>query len=440
MLGFQIKLGFLVINKRKLSEIRKKIEKGSAVVITVQELIDRINDGEKVKFEDVDIVTTATKALMSGIMGIFSFRLSPPKTLRKFTEVQINGIPTFPGPCPNEYLGIVDLIIYGTAQSQTIENYCGGSLFREMVEGKSVNISAKSAEGETIEKEMKLEDMQFAKLMGTRQAIKNYNAMINCESYQVDTIFSCLPFEPNKSELTFSGCGALNPFQNDPEFESLGVGLPILVNGNIGHLIGPGTRNYIAKPNMMTMAPMQGMKPEYMGAFKTSYGLEPICSIAIPIPILNENIFNNIVKSDKEVPLTILSLVGREKVGEITYGDVWDNNFLMKFNPDACENCEECKAIDKCPTNAFIVKNGLITAIDRSRCFNCGNCTHLCPEAFNLDLNKINFEGSELPIVLRQSDRYGAIKLAEQLKSMILKGDFPLRKPISKLQFAEEVK
>ncbi|MEE9377200.1 MAG: methanogenesis marker 16 metalloprotein [Candidatus Lokiarchaeia archaeon] len=426
--------------KRELSEIRKKIENGSVVVLTVQELLDRINEGKKVNFEDIDIITTATKALMSGIMGIFSFRLSPPKTLRKFTEVDINGIPAFPGPCPNEYLGIVDLIIYGTTQSKTIDNYCGGSLFREMVEGKPVTIVAMSAEGETIEKKMKLEDMQFAKLMGTRQAIKNYNAMINCEIYKVDTIFSCLPFEPDKSEITFSGCGALNPFQNDPEFETFGVGAPILVNGNIGYLIGPGTRNYVAKPNMMTIAPFLGMKPEYMGAFKTSYGLEPICSIAVPIPILNERIFDNIIKSDNEVALTILSLVGREKVGEITYGDVWDNNFFMKFNLDACKNCEECKAIDKCPTNAFIVKNGIITAIDRTRCFNCGNCTHLCPEAFKLDLKKIKFEGSELPIVLRQSDRYGAIKLAEQLKSMILKGEFPLRKPISKLKFAETVK
>ncbi len=429
-----------MVKKRKLSEIKQKIENGSAVVLTVQELIERVSDGEKVKFEDVDIITTATKGLMSGIMGIFSFRLSPPKTLRKFTEVTINGIPAFPGPCPNEYLGIVDLIIYGTAQSQTLENYCGGSLFREIVEGKSVEILAKSAEGETIEKEIKLEDMQFAKLVGTRQAIKNYNAMINCETYKVDTIFSCLPFEPNKSEITFSGCGALNPFQNDPEFETFGVGAPILVNGNIGYLIGPGTRNYVAKPNMMTIAPFLGMKPEFMGAFKTSYGLEPICSIAVPIPILNEKIFDNIIKSDNDVALTILSLVGREKVGEITYGDVWENNFLMKFNPDACKDCEKCKAIDKCPTNAFIVKNGIITAIDRSRCFNCGNCNHLCPEAFKLDLKKIKFEGSDLPIVLRQSDRHGAIKLAEQLKSMILNGEFPLKKPISKLQFAETIK
>ncbi|MFX0137287.1 MAG: homocysteine biosynthesis protein, partial [Candidatus Hodarchaeota archaeon] len=203
-----------MVKKRKLSEIRKKIENGSGIVLTVQELLDDVNNGKKVRFEDVDIVTTATKGLMSGIMGIFSFRLSPPKTLRKFTEVVINGIPAFPGPCPNEYLGIVDLIIYGTAQSKTIDNYCGGSLFREIVEGKSIEIIAKSAEGETVEKEMNLEDMQFAKLAGTRQAIKNYNAMINCETYKVNTIFSCLPFSPNKAEITFSGCGALNPFQN----------------------------------------------------------------------------------------------------------------------------------------------------------------------------------------------------------------------------------
>ncbi len=426
--------------KRKLSEIRKKVENGSAIILTAQELIDQVSEGKTVKFEDVDIVTTATKGLMSGLMGIFSFRLSPPKTLRKFTEVDINGIPTFPGPCPNEYLGIVDLIIYGTTQSQTIDNYCGGSLFRDIVEGKQVEILAKSAEGETIKKEMRLADMQFAKLAGTRQAIKNYNAMINCETYNVDTIFSCLPFSPNKSEITFSGCGALNPFQNDPEFESFGVGSPVLVNGALGYLMGPGTRNYIEKPNMMTIAPFEGMKPEYMGAFKTSYGLEPICSLAVPIPILNEKILNNIVKSDKLVKLTILSLVGREKVGEITYGDVWDNNFLMKFNPDACKNCEECKAIDKCPTNAFIIKNGMISAIDRSRCFNCGNCTHLCPEAFDLDLKLVSFEDTAVPIVLRQSDRYGAIKLAEHLKLMILKGEFPLRKPISKLQFAQTIK
>jgi putative methanogenesis marker 16 metalloprotein len=429
-----------VAKKRSLSEITKKINQGTAVVITAQEFIDQIAEGENLKFEDIDVITTATKGLMSGIMGVLSFRLLPPKKIRKFKEVLLNGISAFPGPCPNEYLGIVDLIVYGTAQSNTKKNYCGGTLFRELVEGLSIEVVAKSSEGDKIKKELTLKDMQFAKLVGTRQSIKNYNAMMNCESIEIDTIFSALPFKPNKTQVTFSGCGALNPFQNDPQFESFGVGTPLLVNGNIGYLIGPGTRNYIEKPNMMTIAPFMGMDPEFMGAFRTSYGLEPICSIALPIPILNENIFKNIVRSDRDVPLTILSLVGREKIGEITYGDVWNNNFVMKFNPAVCDECKECNILDLCPTDAFLIKNQKIIAIDRSRCFNCGTCTSLCPSCFSLDIKSIEFEGKNLPIVLRQSDRNGAILLANKLKQLIVSGKFPLTQPTGALDFAENVK
>ena len=90
--------------------------------------------------------------------------------------------------------------------------------------------------------------------------------------------------------------------------------------------------------------------------------------------------------------------------------------------------------------DAFLIKEDRVTGINRSRCFNCGTCTHLCPEAFQLDLKKVDFEGKLLPIVLRQSDRHGAIMLAEELKSMILNGEFPLKKPTGKLDFAEEVK
>ncbi|TFF98812.1 MAG: methanogenesis marker 16 metalloprotein [Promethearchaeota archaeon] len=427
---------FFVAKKRTLPEINEKIKKGTATVLTVQDLIDRLSDGEKVQFDDVDVVTTATKALMSGIAGIFSFRLSAPKKIRKFIEVSLNGVAAFPGPCPNEFLGIVDLILYGTTLSNTREEYSGGTLFRDLVEGKTINIVAKSIEGNTIEKDITLDDMQFARMMGTRQAIKNYFAMINPTNESVETIFSVLPFEGNNSQVTFSGCGALNPFQNDPKAEVFGVGTQILVNGGIGYIYGPGTRNDRLKPNMQTIADFKGMKSEYMGAFQTSFGLENICSIAAPIPILNENIFNNINKSDKDVPLTLLNVVGRSKMGKITYGDVWDNNFKVKFDPKKCVDCEECPVDAKCPTNAFDMKNG----INRSRCFNCGTCVVVCPkDAFEVDLKTIKFEGKDIPIVLRQSDRHGAIKLAEELKNMILKQKFKLKTPTAKLEFNPKV-
>jgi len=425
-----------VANKRTLEEINKKIESGNAVVITVQELIDRISEGENVEFKDVDVVTTATKGLMSGIAGIFSFRLTPPKTIRKFKEVSLNGIAAFPGPCPNEFLGIVDLILYGTAQSKTRENYSGGVLFRDLVEGKEIQVVGKGEDGEKIEKELTLDDMQFARMMGTRQAIKNYFAMINPSGKKVNTIFSALPMEGKCSQATFSGCGAMNPFQNDPEADVFGVGTQILVNGSIGYIFGPGTRNDRLKPNMQTIADFKGMKPEFMGAFRTSYGLENICSIAAPIPILNEKIWDHIRKSDDDVPLTILNVVGRNKLGKVTYGSVWKNNFVIKFDPQKCIDCDDCPVDGKCPTNAFNVKTG----IDRYRCYNCGTCAIVCPEdAFEADLRTIRYKNEEIPVVLRQSDRYGAIKLATQLKKMILDQEFELKEPTAKLEFYPKV-
>ncbi|MGV9172254.1 MAG: methanogenesis marker 16 metalloprotein [Promethearchaeia archaeon] len=428
--------------ERTLKEINRKIEKGIAQIYSVQELIDKLEDGESVEFEDVDVVTTATKGLMSGITGIFSFRLSPPKTIRKFTEVSINGIPGYPGPCPNEFLGIIDLILYGPARSETRENYSGGMLFRDLVEKKSVHIVAKGEKGQIIEKDLTLEDFQFARMMGTRQAIRNYFAMVNPTKDPVKTIFSVLPMEGNYSQMTFSGCGAMNPFQNDPNADVFGVGTPILVNGGKGYIIGPGTRNDRQKPNMQTIADFKGMKPEYMGALETSYGPENICSIAVPIPILNKKIWENIRKSDHDVPLTVLNVVGRFKLGKITYGDVWDNNFKVEFNPELCDDCDDCPADGKCPTDAFNLKTG----IDRSRCFNCGTCAVVCPKkAFKADLKTVtkklkNMEkAKEIPVVLRQSDRYGAIQLASELKQKILEGSFKLKKPTDELKFYPKV-
>jgi len=228
-------------------------------------------------------------------------------------------------------------------------------------------------------------------------------------------------------------------FQNDPEFITLGVGSPLLVNGGKGYLVGPGTRNYYLKPNMMAIADFKGMKPEYMGGFKTSFGVEPICSLAAPIPVLNEKVFNNLVKSDKDIQLTVINVVGRERIADITYGDVWGDNFEVKFDPKKCDDCHDCPGEMYCPTSAFHKKKG----IDKTRCYNCGLCAVTCtiaPQAFDIDMKEVIFGDRKVPVVLRQSDRHGAIKLATELKSRIIAGEFSLEAPTAPLDFAKEVK
>ncbi len=325
-----------MVKKRKISEIRKKIADGTARVMTAQELLDGLSNGQQIGFDDVDIITTGTKGLYSGIVGVFSFAMCPPKTVKTFKDAWINGIPAFVGPCPNESLGEIDVMLFGTRHSIDDEKYGGGFLFRELVEGKPVKVVATTDTGERLEKTILLDDMKFGRLLGTRQVVKNYNALINISSEIIHTIFSVLPFEPY--QLSFCGCGALNPLENDPTHKVLGIGSPILVNGKIGYIIGPGTRNNVSKPNLMSITDFKGMKPEYMGGFMTASGPESVCAVAMAIPIISEEVWNGVVKSDKNVSLNIVNVNGRDKLAEITYGDVWDRNYTVSYNPKKCIN------------------------------------------------------------------------------------------------------
>ena len=66
------------MKERSLEEIRKKISDGSAVVMTAQEICQLTQTGKKISFDEVDVVTTATKGLMSGTSCIMAFRVGEP--------------------------------------------------------------------------------------------------------------------------------------------------------------------------------------------------------------------------------------------------------------------------------------------------------------------------------------------------------------------------
>ncbi|TFH29226.1 MAG: hypothetical protein E4G98_04220 [Promethearchaeota archaeon] len=173
--------------------------------------------------------------------------------------------------------------------------------------------------------------------------------------------------------------------------------------------------------------------PEFMGGFQTSNGPEVICSVAVPIPILNERILRQVCIPDKSLPLNLVDVVGRAKIGETTYGDAWQGDWAIGFRKGLCETCElkeACPIEEHYPTECFTIGLG----IDKSKCFNCGTCTFLCPhQAFSGKLGSIEFNSQAIPITLRQSDRIGAIKLMMDMKRRIEHLDLPLVSPISPL-------
>ncbi|MGZ7096792.1 MAG: homocysteine biosynthesis protein, partial [Methanobacterium sp.] len=117
------------MNIRSIEEINQKIQRGEATVLTAEEVSNLVREGEEPKAEDVDVITTGTCGVMSGTAAIFHVKAGEPGSFKKAKKVFLNGVPGFPGPCPNEWLGSVDMIVYGTSHSIYHEDYGGGFLF-----------------------------------------------------------------------------------------------------------------------------------------------------------------------------------------------------------------------------------------------------------------------------------------------------------------------
>ena len=133
---------------RSIEEINQKIKRGDATVLTAEEVSLLVREGNTPKAEDVDVVTTGTCGIMSGTAAILHVPVADPGAFKKAKNILLNGVPGFPGPCPNEWLGSVDMIIYGTAHSIYDDRYGGGFLFKDIVGGNEIEVEVESTEGE----------------------------------------------------------------------------------------------------------------------------------------------------------------------------------------------------------------------------------------------------------------------------------------------------
>ncbi|MCK9580081.1 MAG: methanogenesis marker 16 metalloprotein [Methanoregula sp.] len=406
---------------KTIDDINKKIAQGTAVVFTAAEFKRRIADGEMITAADVDVVTTGTFGVMSGTFAVMHILVAPPGSFRQAENVWLNGVPAIPGPCPNEGLGSVDLIVYGTSQAG--RTYGGGHLFRDLVEGKEVNVEVESA-GKRFSRMVTLADMGLARLMTTRSAFKNYLAVVNTGPDPVRTIFAVNGLAGPYTGATVSGCGDINPLQNDPGMNVIGVGTRLLLNGGVGYIMGTGTRSTPQKPNISAFADMKFMVPEMMGGFVTSLGPECMTSVAIPVPVLDDAILNSLLVTNDRIPLPVADVRDRVPFASATYADVWDGTDpVITFSPESCLRCKTCAAAAVCPTGALDPEQGIDTLL----CVNCGACVRECVGgACSGNLGCLSFDNRNIPVILRQSDRARALRLCEELKKRILERRFML--------------
>lgn len=401
-------------------------------MLTAKEVAEAVADGSCAGMADVDVVTTATRAVMSGTYAVLSFSVSDPDCFLRARSASINGVPAIVGPCPNERLGVLDLIVLGTAHRDA--RYGGGNLFRDLVAGKQVTVELETADGQALARDITLDDVPHARLFGTRHCFKNYSAFVNPGSEPVSTIFHAEGFNPLCSGATFSGCGIHSPLKNDPHLETIGIGTRILMNGAVGFVTGTGTRSTRDRPNLSGFADMHLMSPEYMGGFLTSAGPECVTSWAVPVPVVSRTVLDAVAMPDRMIPLPVNDVNTRQMIGEADYGQVWDDvDLTVRLNSPSCKACEPCPAEQLCPEEAISFRDGS-PSIDRKLCFNCGLCTKTCHAGvFSARLGAVRLFGRDVPVVLRQSDRARAERLAVDLKRRIIEGKFSITEPVERI-------
>ncbi|MDR2944101.1 MAG: methanogenesis marker 16 metalloprotein [Methanosarcinales archaeon] len=396
-------------------------ENGRAIrVMTAAELKDRIRRGNPPAFGEVDAVTCGTFGVMSGTMAVLSFQAAEAGVFEKAVSVTINGVPAAVGPCPNENNGFIDLIVLGTSVSKKNEKYGGGHLFKDLVSRRKTEAEIQTSSG-FLTKELTLDEMNTARLIVTRGSFKNYSAFANAAASPVLTIFSVLPLQGNCAEITVSGCGEINPAQNDPSLRHHRPGTRVLVNGAEGVLLGTGTRSSNEKPNLSAAADMFCMDPDLMGGFVTSKGAECLTSFATVIPVSDEETFAALQITDAGIPLPVMDVSSRRPVSDTVYADVWQGTDLeITVLKEKCVRCEECVASRTCPAGALetpfmISKN----------CVSCLTCTVSCESGvYSANGGTVLIDGKNAPIHLRQSDRRRGEKAASLLKSKIESGEW----------------
>lgn len=426
---------------KTLSEIQTRIDAGEGVILTAREVGDLVRAGQVPGVEDIDVVTTATSALMSGTYAVLSFKVAEPDTFTTAKKVWLNSVPAQVGPCPNERIGILDLIVLGTAQSRDNPKYGGGHLFRDLVRGKTIQVDIETDDGRLLQAGTTLKEIPHAVLHATRNAFKNYLAFVNPGDEAVSTIFHTCSMQGNYREMTFCGCGEINPIENDPELRTIGVGTRVLINGAPGTVTGAGTRSTAAKPNLTGTADMHGMKPEYMGGFATGHGPDVVTTWAIAIPVLDRKMLGHILKTDDMIPLDVVDVRNRNAIRKITYGDVWQGgDDRIEHNPEGCRDCKSdcCVVEKKCPAGAVRMNGEKRVTVDPDLCFQCGHCLSSCKgDGFIGRLGSVALEGIEhpVPVTLRQSNRQAAFRASDELKTKVLTGEFKLNAPVEKIKF-----
>jgi uncharacterized protein (DUF39 family)/CBS domain-containing protein len=317
----------VVKTTKTIEEINRKIKDGSVCVITAEEMITVVKEkGLKVAAEEVDVVTTGTFGAMCSSGAFLNFGHSDPPI--KMEHLWLNDVHAYHGNAA------VDCYIGATRMANPRDfSYGGGHVIEDLVAGRTIHLKATAYPTDcyprtSVETEFTIKDLNQAILCNPRNCYQRYVCAVNSSDRIIYTYMGKLL--PNLGNGTFSGAGQLAPLQNDPKYETIGLGTRIFLGGGIGYVIGEGTQ-HDPKNGLGTLflkGDLKQMTDEFLkGATYTGYGTTLYVGAGIPIPILNEHIAQNCAITNDKIITKVLDYGvprrGRPVLKDITYEELY---------------------------------------------------------------------------------------------------------------------
>ncbi len=179
-----------------------------------------LDRGQK-KLPDVLIISLATPMDDTGCM--FLVPVAGRGAFTRAERLSLNGIFGFPGPAPNERLGVVDVLFTSAMSAEGNPGYTGRHLFTDVLHDRELKVFCRAREKSEYEVTARFSQMQFARMTG-------YDAAI----------------DPELARLA----GA-----------TLFAGARIRLNGGDGVIAGTGVRHGAGAPSLSVIADMFPMAP-----------------------------------------------------------------------------------------------------------------------------------------------------------------------------------
>ena len=344
---------------RTIAEINDKISRCCAVVWTVEELKARVASVGVIKAaKEVDVITTGTFEPMESSGAIINLgHTDPPIKIRR---CWLDSVPAYSGfGAVDLYLGATQAvettdteeIRAGEAKPQALRG--GGHVISDLIAGKPVQLRALGQVTDcypraSFETTITRETINQFYLFNPRNLYQNFIVGVNAGDHQLLTYLG--PLQPRLGNAVYSNPGAVSPLLNDPDLQMIGIGTRIFLGGGIGYVAWEGTQHFPLQKRLPNRAPVgpaatlaligdaKQMDARWVrGCYFKSYGPSLMLGVAVPFPVVNEEIVASCAVQDKDLVAPVMDFSIPRRVrptfGLVTYAQLKSGRITIDGKP-----------------------------------------------------------------------------------------------------------